>query len=61
MKQYVDACVAVGTDVLCAVEAFRYRFEGEGGWESVFYEAFPDRGAQGWQAARSECDVDGTL
>jgi hypothetical protein len=41
-----------GTDVLCTVEAFRYRFPAESAgaeakWESVYHEDFPDRGLAG--------------
>jgi len=36
-----------GTNVLCAVEAFRYRFEGSGEWETAFVKEIPDRGLRG--------------
>lgn len=36
-----------GTDVLCTVEAFRFRFGGSAGWESVYHQDLPDRGLQG--------------
>ena len=36
-----------GTNVLCVVEAFRYRFEADGGWETAFVEEIPDRGLRG--------------
>jgi len=40
-----------GTDVLCTVEAFRYRFPAPGSegevWASAYHEDFPDRGLQG--------------
>lgn len=36
-----------GTDVLCTIEAFRFRFEQGTAWESVYHEDFPDRGLVG--------------
>ena len=36
-----------GTNVLCAVEVFRCRFDAESGWETAFCEEIPDRGLQG--------------
>ena len=38
-----------GTNALCVVEAFRYRFGGEADWETAFAEEFPDRGLKGGQ------------
>jgi hypothetical protein len=36
-----------GTNVLCAVEAFRCRLDRQDGWESVFVQEIPDRGLAG--------------
>ena len=38
-----------GTNALCVVEAFRYRFDDEVGWETAFVQEFPDRGLKGTQ------------
>jgi hypothetical protein len=36
-----------GTNVLCAVEVFRYRFDRQGGWESAYHEEIRDAGLAG--------------
>lgn len=38
-----------GTNVLCSVEAFRYRFDAATGWETAFFKDIPDRGLRGSQ------------
>lgn len=46
-EELIFSIAVYGTDVLCMVEVFRFRFNMDEGWKSVFVEEIPDAGLQG--------------